>query len=144
MWKQKEYWVIGQIPSNKLYCFQMQQMSKFLNDQILTDRFVLNFKKWKNSRYHFSNWYSFIVHGVIRLLRGTKVSIRHWIGPVSAKSSSWCPSTHASQLLSVKRLHQAINSLIILIKVKLPTRYKESFLDWKKFRTSPMGNQKKD
>ena len=41
-------------------------MSKFFYYQILADRFVLNLKKWKNSRYHFSYWYSIIGHEVIR------------------------------------------------------------------------------
>ena len=52
-WKQEEYCIIGQMPNNKLY-------------QILADGFVLNLKKWKNSRCHFCYWYSIIGHEVIR------------------------------------------------------------------------------
>ena len=40
-------------------------MSKFFYYQILANRFILNLKKWKNSRCHFSFWYSIIGHEVI-------------------------------------------------------------------------------
>ena len=56
MWKQEQYWVIGQVPNNKLYL-----------------------KKWKNSRCHFSYWYSIVSREVIILLPGTGVRIPYWI-----------------------------------------------------------------
>ena len=72
MWKEKKYWVVGQNPTINYTVFRWNNMTNFFNYQILADRFVLNWKMWKNSRYHFSCWYSTVGHEVMRLLLGTR------------------------------------------------------------------------
>ena len=62
---------LAKYPTINYTAIGYNNMSKFFYHQILADRFVLNLKKWKNSRCHFSYWYSIIGHQVIRLLPGT-------------------------------------------------------------------------
>ena len=69
-------------PTINYTAFGWNNMTNFLNYQILADRFVLNLKKWINPRCHFSYWYSIVGHEVMRLLPGTMVHIPNWIVPM--------------------------------------------------------------
>ena len=73
---------LAKYPTINYTAFGWNNMTIFLNYQILVNRFVLNLKMWKNSRCHFSYWYSTIGCEVIRLLPGIMVSIAIWILPV--------------------------------------------------------------
>ena len=58
---------IESYPTINYTAFSCNNMSKSFYCQILADGFVLNLKSEKNSRYHFSCWYSIIGHEVVRL-----------------------------------------------------------------------------
>ena len=53
-------------PTINSTAFDWNNTAKTFNYQILADRFVLNLKKWKNSRCHLSYWYSTVGHDVRR------------------------------------------------------------------------------
>ena len=57
---------LAKYPTINYAAFGCNNMSTIFNYQILADRFVLNLKKWKNSRFHFCYWHSTIGHEVRR------------------------------------------------------------------------------
>ena len=57
---------LAKYPTINYTVFGCNNMYKFFYYQILADRFVLNLKRWKNSRCHFPYWYSIIGHEVIK------------------------------------------------------------------------------
>ena len=57
---------LAKYPTISCTAFGWNNMTKFGNYKILADRFVLNLKMWKNSRCHFSYWYSSVGHEVRR------------------------------------------------------------------------------
>ena len=73
-WKQVEIESLSKYPTINFTAFRWNNVTKFLNYQILAGRFVLNLRKWKNARCHFPV--------DILLLPGTRVNILYWIRPV--------------------------------------------------------------